>query len=106
MAPNDDRERIEEIVKAFGKLIKEKIKVQHLYLYGSYAKGTYLPESDIDVAVVADNFSGDPVEDTMLLMKLRRKIDYRIEPRPFKTKDFNLSNPLAKEIITTGKEIK
>jgi predicted nucleotidyltransferase len=106
MAPNNDRERIEEIVKAFGEIIKEKIKVRHLYLYGSYAQGTYSPESDIDVAVVADNFSGDPIEDTLLLMKLRRKIDYRIEPRPFKTEDFNLSNPLAKEIINSGKEIK
>ena len=106
MASIDDREKIEEIVKAYGNLIKEKIKVRHLYLYGSYAKGIHSPESDIDIAVVADNFSGDPIEDTMLLMKLRRKIDYRIEPHPFKTEEFNLSNPLAKEIITTGKEIK
>jgi predicted nucleotidyltransferase len=98
MAPNNDQERIEEIVKAFGEIIKEKIKVRHLYLYGSYAQGTYSLESDIDVAVVADNFSGDPIEDTLLLMKLRRKIDYRIEPRPFKTEDFNLSNPLAKKL--------
>ena len=50
-----------------------------------FAKGTHSPESDIDIAVVADNFSGDPIEDAMLLMKLRRKIDYRIEPHPFKT---------------------
>jgi predicted nucleotidyltransferase len=76
MASIDDREKIVEIVKAFGNLIKEKIRVRHLYLYGSYAKGTHSPESDIDVAVVADNFSGDPIEDTMLLMKLRRKIEH------------------------------
>ena len=62
--------------------------------------------SDIDVAVVGDNFTGDPVEDILTHMRMRRKIDYRIEPRPFKTEDFNLSNPLAREIITTGKEIK
>ncbi len=39
--------------------------------------------SDIDVAVVGDNFTGDPVEDILTHMRMRRKIDYRIEPRPF-----------------------
>jgi hypothetical protein len=50
-------------------------------------------------------FSGDPVEDTLLLMRIRRKIDNRIEPRPFKTSDFNSSNPFVREIINTGIEI-
>ncbi len=44
----------------------------------------------------------DIIEDTLLLMKIRRKVDYRLEPRPFNTSDFNSSNPLAKEIINTG----
>ncbi|MCX6090841.1 MAG: nucleotidyltransferase domain-containing protein [Candidatus Atribacteria bacterium] len=106
MASFDDRERVEEILKEYGKLVKKKINIRHLYLYGSYAKGTYSPDSDIDVAVVGDDFSGDPIEDTLMLMKIRRKIDNRIEPHPFKTGDFNLSNPFAREIINTGKEIK
>lgn len=102
MASFDTRERIEEIAREYGKLVKEELDVKNIYLYGSYAKGTYTLDSDIDIAVVGEDFTGDPIEDTLMLMRIRRKIDHRIEPRPFKTCDFNLSNPFAKEIIETG----
>ena len=102
MASFNTREQIEEIAREYGRLVKEKLNVKNIYLYGSYAKGTHTSDSDIDIAVVGDDFTGDPIEDTLLLMRMRRKIDNRIEPRPFKTCDFNSSNPLAKEIIDTG----
>ena len=76
MASIDDREKIVEIVKSFGKLIQEKNKGATSLSIGSYTKGTHSPESDIDIAVVADNFGGDPIEDAILLMKLRRKIEH------------------------------
>jgi hypothetical protein len=38
-------------------------------------------------------------------MRLRRKIDSRIEPHPFRVRDFNLSDPIAYEIMKYGKEI-
>ncbi len=102
MASFNNKRRVEEMIINYGKLVEKQVDVKHIYLYGSYAKGTYSPDSDIDIAVVGDDFSGDPIEDTLVLMKIRRKIDYRIEPRPFKTSDFNLSNPLAREIMNTG----
>ena len=102
MASFNTRERIEEIAREYGALVKEELDVKGIYLYGSYARGTYTSDSDIDIAVVGDDFTGDPIEDTLLLMKIRRKIDNRIEPRPFKTCDFNSSNPFVKEIIETG----
>jgi len=40
------------------------------------------------------------------LMRLRRKIDSRIEPHPFKEIDFNYTNPLVNEILKYGLEIK
>jgi hypothetical protein len=39
------------------------------------------------------------------LMKLTRKIDTRIEPHPFREKDFDPSNPFVNEIISHGMEI-
>ena len=38
---------------------------------------------------MADGFSGDLVEDTFKLMKIRRNVDKRIEPHPFCVEDFN-----------------
>lgn len=102
MASFNTREKIEEIAREFGKLVQKELDVKNIYLYGSYVRGTYSEDSDIDVAVIGDDFTGDPIEDTMALMRIRRKIDNRIEPRPFRTSDFNVTNPLSKEIIETG----
>ena len=102
MASFDTKEKIEEIARNFSKLVQKELDVKSVYLYGSYAKGNFSEDSDIDIAVVGDNFIGDPIEDTMRLMKIRRKVDNRIEPRPFRTSDFNKSNPISKEIMETG----
>lgn len=102
MASFSSREVAEEIARSFGKLVQKELDVKNIYLYGSYAKGNFSKDSDIDIAVIGDDFIGDPIEDTMLLMGIRRKVDYRIEPRPFRTSDFNKSNPISKEIMETG----
>ena len=52
MASFDTRERVKEIAREYGKLVKEELDVKNIYLYGSYAKGTYTSDSDIDIAVV------------------------------------------------------
>ena len=102
MASFNSRKQIEEIARMYRRLVKEELDVKNIYLYGSYVKGTYTSDSDINIAVVGDDFTGDLIEDTLMLMRIRRKIDNRIEPRPFKTCDFNLLNPFAREIIETG----
>ena len=40
----------------------------------------------------------------MELMRLRRKIDSRIEPHPFREKDFNITNPVVNEILNHRSE--
>jgi predicted nucleotidyltransferase len=72
------------------------------YVYGSYAKATQKADSDIDIAVVADGLSGDAVDDTWRLMKLRRSIDTRIEPHPFLPCDFTEANPMVAEVMRRG----
>ncbi len=94
--------QINEIVLRFGETLKSHIQLHNLYLYGSYANGTFKDDSDIDIAVVADGFTGDQLEDTLMLMKLRRAVDNRIEPHPFSIEDFNDKDPMAKEVIRTG----
>lgn len=69
-----------------------------MYLYGSYTSGNYTADSDIDIAVVADDFSGDIIEDTFKLMKIRRSVDNRIEPHSFSIEEFNENDPNAKVV--------
>jgi len=99
-----DKKEALEIARQFAAAVKSKYPALRFYLFGSFAKGNTHSDSDIDIAVVLpdyDNF----LEMQLALMKIRRKIDSRIEPHPFKEIDFVLSNALVNEIISYGKEI-
>jgi len=96
--------KIIETAERFARQIPKDLKVRKTYLFGSYAKGTEREESDIDIAIVLGNMS-DFYETQMQLMRIRRKIDLRIEPHPISEKDFNDLNPFAFEIKKTGIEL-
>ena len=90
------------IARVFAELIKTNFNPQQIILFGSYAKGTSHDDSDIDIAVVFADYD-DSIDMQLELMRLRRKIDSRIEPHPFKERDFNLTNPIVNEILKYGK---
>ena len=92
------------IAHQYASLIKSNYDCQQIFLFGSYVKGTYHEESDIDIAVILKEFQ-NPIETQLELMRLRRKIDSRIEPHPFREKDFNMTNPVAHEILKYGQKI-
>ena len=75
----DKREAINK-VRAYKLLLQDYFKLEKVYLFGSYAKGTQGQDSDIDVAVVVRQADSDFFTANPLLWKLRRQIDDRIEP--------------------------
>lgn len=93
-----------ETVKQYIMIIPKVFGVKKVYLFGSFATGKEKDESDIDIALVLENMP-DFFSAQKQLMKLRRKIDLRIEPHPIKEEDFNSLNPFAYEIERTGIEI-
>ncbi|MFW5759177.1 MAG: nucleotidyltransferase domain-containing protein [Bacteroidota bacterium] len=97
-------QRVIDTVKQYVMIIPKDFGVKKAYLFGSFAKGKEKEESDIDIALVLDNMP-DFFYAQKQLMKLRRKIDLRIEPHPIKEQDFNSLNPFAYEIKKTGIEI-
>jgi predicted nucleotidyltransferase len=100
----DERKAPEVARKFVDFLRKTNPNVRKAYLFGSYAKGMINVDSDIDLAIVFENLS-DTFDMQVQLMKLRRKFDTRIEPHAFRKSDFIVSNPLVKEILSTGMEI-
>jgi predicted nucleotidyltransferase len=96
--------KIIEIAERFVEMVPEELQVQRSYLFGSYAKSAQHLDSDIDIALVLNNM-GDFFETQMKLMKLRRKIELRIEPHPIRAEEFNPQNPFAYEIQKTGIEL-
>ncbi|NOY65716.1 MAG: nucleotidyltransferase domain-containing protein [Nitrospirae bacterium] len=103
-------EKTDKIVTVVRKYIEELesrgIRVIEVMIFGSYAKGTFREDSDIDIAIVSPDFSGDRFADRRLIVPLRRKIDNRIEPIPFRPEDFNDGGFFAEEIKKTGIKVK
>jgi predicted nucleotidyltransferase len=69
-----------ETVKKYAEIVRNHFPVKRVILFGSFARGTQHPDSDIDVAIVMDQQPTDVLSTEMELFKLRRKIDLRIEP--------------------------
>ncbi len=99
-----DRRDALNIAREYASLIKLNCACKQVFLFGSYAKGTNHEESDIDIAVILKEFE-NPMDVQLELMRLRRKIDSRIEPHPFREKDFNMTNPIVYEILKHGQRI-
>lgn len=83
-------------------LVKNNIPIGEAFIFGSYARGDSGPESDIDLALVSEAFTGDRFEDRRRIIPFRRNIDSRIEPIPFTPGDFQNGGALVKEIKKTG----
>lgn len=95
-----------EIAKRYIEVLeKNGIKIREAILFGSFVKGTAKEWSDIDVALVSPDFTGNRFEDRRRIVPLRRKIDSRIEPIPFRPEDFYDGGMLAEEIKRTGLRI-
>lgn len=94
-----------EIMKSIRKYI-EKVsqyyKIEAIILFGSYARGTEDNNSDIDIAIISNDFN-DIIEDGAKLIGFTWKIDTRIEPHPITKEDYeNVANPFVKEVMNTG----
>lgn len=83
-------------------IVKNKFDCIKVILFCPFAKENNTEESDI--AVVMKDFS-NYTNMQLELMRLRHKIDSRIEPHPFRLEDFNTTNPLASEILKYGIEL-
>ena len=75
-----DQNEVIDKVKRYKLLLKDYFNLEAVYLFGSYARDTYDENSDIDVAVIVSNISGDFYTVNPLLWKIRRQVDDRIEP--------------------------
>ncbi|HEO66276.1 MAG TPA: nucleotidyltransferase domain-containing protein [Spirochaetes bacterium] len=98
----DQRKAIQLIKEYVQFLIEEKhYVIKQAILFGSYAKGSYHEDSDIDIAIVLEDL-GDSFDEQLRLMTYRREFDVRIEPHPFDEARFDEQSPFAYEIIKTG----
>ena len=79
----DEREDVILKAKKYVELVKASgfpMQINKAYLFGSFAKGCPKKDSDIDIALVVKKWEGNYEEAIVPIWRLRKKIDFRIEP--------------------------
>jgi len=75
-----DKIEIINIAKEFAEVVRGSFQVRKVVLYGSQANGNAQIHSDIDIAVIVNDFKDDFLDSEAKLYRLGSKIDLRIEP--------------------------
>jgi predicted nucleotidyltransferase len=73
-------------------------------LFGSYAKGNFNNDSDIDLALIFKKLD-DKFNTQVQLLMLTKNFDTRIEPHPIEEKDLSNDNPFMYQIFKYGIEL-
>lgn len=99
---------IVQLKKILRELEHEGIIVRKAFLFGSYASNKQHEFSDVDVAIVADEFKGIDFDDVGLMSNvLINYPELLIQTRTYNPEQFKPSkDPFVSEIIRTGVEIK
>jgi len=99
-------EPIQEIIKDYINKIRKQIPVEKAFLFGSYAQGTYTPDSDIDLAIFSSHFENmERIEGFRFLVLQAMDYDVDLQPQPFTLQDFREPLGIVEEIIKNGIEI-
>ena len=72
--------KIIEIAQRYAEKVREVMPVRMVVLFGSHVSGKPHKDSDIDIAVIVDEFQGDYLKVSATLFRLVRGINIRIEP--------------------------
>ena len=95
--------RINSVINQFLlKLKKNNIIISRAILFGSYAHGKYNDWSDIDLALVSDDFEGDRFADRNKIREIKLSVSSDLEPIPYSTKSFTVEDPFVRKILETG----
>lgn len=97
----DKKSALDLINIYINRLMSNNISINSAYLFGSYAKGINNENSDIDLALIIDDYFDD-FETQVKLMTLRKGEETIIEPHVFNKDDLNENNPFINEIINSG----
>jgi predicted nucleotidyltransferase len=101
MATVPDRIRgiVEELIR---QLNANNLPIRQAFVFGSYAKGEQSEWSDIDVALVSDQFEGDFFNDHYKITPYLIEVNSSLEVHPFRPEEFTEDDPFVEEILATG----
>ena len=84
------------------KLRQNRFQIKRAVIFGSQAKGSFNEWSDIDIAIVSDDFEGIRFKDKDKIRKITLSVSPSLSPLPFRTEDFSEQDPFVRHILKTG----
>lgn len=98
--------QLKQSIQEYIELLKnDKLPIQNVVLFGSYAKGTQNPWSDVDLCVVSPAFKDSWQTTQYLWRKIPRNSKFILEPVGYTPEDFKDESPLISQIKKTGIKI-
>ncbi|MCL2350898.1 MAG: nucleotidyltransferase domain-containing protein [Firmicutes bacterium] len=92
-----------KIARLYADEVIKELNPAKILLFGSYVKGSAREESDIDIAVIYDGFSGDWLRVGAKLASLTWKVSAYIEPVLLDSK--NDRSGFVEEVLRTGEVV-
>ncbi len=95
-----------DVVRIFRRNIESLLSVKRVFIFGSFAKGTFTENSDIDVCVIAGNVDNNFLAELKIVPTILMS-DVRIEPVVFSEEEYLEVDTfgLLKEVKENGIEI-
>jgi len=96
---------ISEVIKELNSRIKEKYPdFRGSYLYGSYAKGTYTEDSDVDIVLIFDKEPS--YDEEKKIAGISGELDYKYDvvtiPLPFTMEELERNCVFHNEVVNKG----
>ena len=98
-----DKGTVVDTVERYAKAVTKELSPSAVVLFGSYVNGNPHENSDIDVGVVFDGFTGDWRQTASHLWRLRRGVSFDIEPHLLDST--NDKSGFVKHVFKTGQII-
>ncbi len=89
--------------KKYATSVRKQFPESKIVLYGSYSDGEPTEDSDIDIAVIINNFTGNWLKTSAQLWRCTESIDTRIEP--VLLDEMNDQSGFCEHILKTGIEL-
>ena len=98
---------VTDTIQSFLRHVEEDIRVDKVFLFGSYARGNFREGSDIDLAIVSPDFKEEDCIDNMTrLLRKAMRVRADIQTIPFSPEEYNNPKGLMEEIRSTGIELR
>jgi hypothetical protein len=86
----DRKKALIELLKEFKKEISKKIEVERMIVFGSFVRGNFTKDSDIDLIIVSRMFKDKPFHERSLGLYKAWKLDYPFDFICLFPKEFEL----------------